>query len=183
MLRVTIPENELYNELTNEFIYTKTTTLSLEHSLVSISKWEAIYNKPFISALPDDKKTSKEILKYIECMTITQNVDPNVYLSIPADILKKINDYITAPMSATTFSDNKSGRPGREIITSELIYYWMIAYQIPFDCEKWHINRLLNLIRICSIKNAPKKKMSKSDLMSRNTAINAARRARMGSTG
>jgi hypothetical protein len=115
-------------------------------------------------------------------MTITQNVDPDLYNHLTAENIEKINQYIYAPMTATTFSDNKT-KPNREIITSELVYYWMVALNIPFECQKWHLNRLLTLIRICNVKNEPPKKMSKRDVMSRNAALNAARRKQFNTNG
>ena len=122
-------------------------------------------------------------MDYIKCMTITQNVDPDVYNHLTAKNIEDINNYIYAPMTATTFSDDKNGKSNREIITSELVYYWMVALQIPFECQKWHLNRLLTLIRICNVKNQPPKKMSKRDVMSRNAALNAARRKQLNTSG
>ena len=148
-------------------------------SRTAISKWESKWNKPFLGS---DEKTIDEIIDYIKCMTITQNVNSELYEYLPAQCVKQINDYITAPMTATTFRNDNS-RPSREIITSELIYYWMVAFNIPFECQKWHINRLLTLIRICSIKNEPEKKMSRNEVLSRNRALNEARRKAMNSKG
>lgn len=174
MLRITIPSQELYNEKENKIITTKETTLQLEHSLVSISKWESKWGKPFISD-GEENKSTEELIDYIKCMTITQNVDPKIYNYITVENIKEINEYINAPMTATTIKQTASGTK-KERITSELIYYWMVANEIPFDCEKWHLNRLLTLIRICSIKNQPSKKMSKNEILSRNAKLNAARR-------
>lgn len=180
MLQITIPSTELWDEQKEEFVYTKEKTLQLEHSLVSISKWESKWNKSFLSS---KEKTTEEIIDYIRCMTITQNVDPEVYTRLPNRTIQEIYDYINAPMTATVFSD--TGRKGgnRDVITSELIYYWMIALNIPFECQKWHLNRLLTLIRVCEIKNAPPKKMSKRETMSRNAALNAARRKKYNTKG
>lgn len=122
-------------------------------------------------------------MDYIKCMTITQNVDPDLYNHLTAENIEEINQYIYAPMTATTFSDDKTNKPNREIITSELVYYWMVALNIPFECQKWHLNRLLTLIRICNVKNQPPKKMSKRDVMSRNAALNAARRKQFNTNG
>ena len=176
MLRITIPEQELYDERTNKIITTKAVTLQLEHSLVSISKWEARWKKPFISESGENNKTTEETIDYIKCMTITQNVDPKVYNFLTVENIREINSYIESPMTATTIKETESGKTKKEIITSELIYYWMVANEIPFECEKWHLNRLLTLIRVCSIKNTPPKKMSKSEILSRNAKLNAARR-------
>ncbi len=115
-------------------------------------------------------------MEYIKCMTITQNVDPLVYDWLPSESVKEIMEYITAPMSATTFSDNIIKKKNTEVLTSELFYYLMVAYQIPFECEKWHFNRLLNLIKICQIKNEPAKKMTQSEIMAQNAKLNAERR-------
>ena len=178
MLLLTIPPIEMFNEKTSEFVYSKETKISLEHSLVSLSKWESKWNKPFLSK---DNKTLEETIDYIRCMTITQNVDPEVYFRLTDENINTINKYIESPMTATTFSDN--GHSSREIITSELIYYWMSSLNIPMECQKWHLNRLLTLIRVCNIKNAPAKKMSRREIMNRNAALNAARRKKLNSTG
>lgn len=180
MLKITIPATEQWDEINQEFINTKEQTLQLEHSLVSLSKWESKWCKPFLSR---EIKTEEETLDYIRCMTITQNVDPNVYKFIPDAIREDIKKYIDAPMTATWFSDEKNGKGSSEQITSELVYYWMIAQNIPFECEKWHLNRLLTLINVCNIKSQPSKKMSKKALMSRNAALNAARRKQFNTKG
>ena len=171
MLKITIPASEQYNSETNTFFTTKEQHLSLEHSLLSISKWESKWKKPFLSK---DDKTYEESIDYVRCMTITQNVDPLAYYSIKDAQLKQILDYIQDPMTATWFSEKKP--PSREIITNEIIYYWMTALNIPFSCEKWHLNRLLTLIRVCSEKNQPPKKMKRGDILRSNQALNAARR-------
>ena len=180
MLTVCIPSVEKWDEKKNEFVHTKGGILQLEHSLVSISKWESRWNKPFLTK---DIKTSEQLLDYIRCMTMTQNVPADIYDDIPKDVLKNIVTYINSPMTATTFSqhDNKGG--SREIITSELIYFWMVNYGIPFECQKWHLNRLLTLIRICNVKNQPVKKMGKKELLSRNAQLNAARRKKLNTRG
>lgn len=180
MLQIIIPTTELFDEQTNEFVVVKGQKLQLEHSLVSISKWESKWNKVFLDKQP---KTVEETIDYIKCMTLTPNVSPLVYKCVTNANIQEINKYIEAPMTATYFSENQKGRGSREKVTSELIYYWMIALQIPFECQKWHLNRLLTLIRICNIKNAPPKKMSKRQIMSRNAALNAARRKQYNSTG
>lgn len=180
MLKIVIPATEFYDMKRGEFIQIKEQALQLEHSLVSISKWEAIWKKPFLS---NTDKTMEETISYIECMTTTQNVDPNVYLAINRDILKNVSEYIDDPMTATTFSNDNRMHHNREIITSELIYYWMIYHGIPFECRKWHLNRLLTLINICSLKEQPAQKMPMSELMARNKSLNAARRKKYGTRG
>lgn len=180
MLRITIPAAELWDEAKQEFVTTKEQTLQLEHSLVSLSKWESKWHKAFLGK---QEKTSEEILDYIRCMTITQNVKPEIYKFFTNENIQQINDYIAAPMTATYFSNENQGGINREIVTSELIYYWMIALNIPFECQKWHLNRLLTLIKVCNIKNTPPKKMSRQQIMSRNAALNAARRQKLNSRG
>jgi len=180
MLRITIPAVEQWDEQKQEFITTKEQTLSLEHSLVSLSKWESKWCKAFLTK---DNKTSEETLDYIKFMTLTQNVDSEVYNYLTNGNISEINEYIEAPMTATYFSDEKTSKTSREQITAELIYYWMIALNIPFECQKWHLNRLLTLIKVCNIKNQPPKKRSKKDIMSQNAALNAARRKQLNTKG
>lgn len=180
MLQIVVPAVEYWDESKNEFIHMKEQMLQLEHSLVSLSKWESKWCKPFFSK---QEKTYEETIDYIKCMTITQNVKDDVYTRLTNDNVMQINKYIEAPMTATTFSKDANGKGGKEIITSELIYYWMIALNIPFECQKWHINRLLTLVRVCNVKNEPSKKMSKKDIMSRNRALNAARKKQLNSKG
>lgn len=181
MLTITIPASEYYNQKEDKF-YTnkKPQTITLEHSLVSISKWEAKWHKPFLSEGP---KTLEESIDYVRCMTLTQNVNPETYNFLSKDNFAEINNYIQDPMTASTVSDKGNKRASREIVTSELIYYWMIALTIPMKCEKWHLNRLLMLIRICEAKQEKPKKMSKGDIMRSNRSLNAARRKASGSRG
>ena len=180
MLTLIIPETELWDEGKQEFIYVKAQTLQLEHSLVSLSKWESKWCKAFIEK---QEKTDEETLDYIRCMTLTKNVDPMVYKYLNKSSIDKIYDYINAPMTATVFSNTQTGKGSREIVTAELIYYWMIALNIPFECQKWHLNRLLTLIQVCNIKNQPPKKMSRREILSRNASLNAARRQKYNTTG
>lgn len=181
MLIITIPGREEFNEATNEFTYEKSQTLCLEHSLVSLSKWESKWHKPFISK---EQKTTEETIDYIRCMTITQNVNPNIYGLLTTENINDVKAYVEDSMTATWFTEDKpAGGSKSEQITSELIYYWMIALQIPFECQKWHLNRLLTLIRVCNIKNAPAKKYSKSEILSKNAALNAARKKKLGTSG
>lgn len=187
MLTITIPAKvrEGYDELTEEFVYEileEEQTLCLEHSLVSLSKWESKWCKPFLSS---KNKTDEEILDYIKCMTLTPNVDSEVYDRITQENLDDIQKYIGAPMTATTFSEDKTGKGKREIITAELIYYWMVALNIPFKCERWHLNRLITLVRVCNIKNAPpkKKKPNTQATASKYAQMNAARKAKLHTKG
>lgn len=181
MLILNIPETELYDERTERFIQVKPIALRLEHSLVSISKWESKWKKPFLSH--KERKTLQESRDYVRCMTLNQNVDPLVYYALTSEHFAKINSYIEDKMTATWFNDRNHGAPSREVLTSELIYYQMVAYQIPFECQKWHLSRLLTLIRICNIKNSPGKKMSRSEILANNQKLNAARRKAMHTKG
>lgn len=177
---ITVPAKERYDEINNEFITTKEQQLTLEHSLVSVSKWESKWHKPFLGR---DDKSDEEVLDYIRCMTITQNVDPMVYYGLNAAIIDEINNYINDPMTATWFNDMNKKSGDKEVITSEIIYYWMITLRIPWQCEKWHLNRLLTLIKVCSEKNAPPKKMTQRELMERNRSLNEARKKALNSKG
>lgn len=181
MLQILVPTTvESWDEEKEEFITPKYQVLQLEHSLVSLSKWESKWCKPFFDR---KEKSVEETLDYIKCMTITQNVNPEVYNNLTQENINAINKYIEAPMTATTFSDNHKGSGSREIVTSELVYYWMVALNIPFECQKWHLNRLLTLIRVCNVKNQPPKKMSRREALSRNHALNAARRKQLNTRG
>ena len=180
MLTITIPATEVFDEFTGEFVSIKEQTLQLEHSLISISKWESRWCKPFLSK---QDKTSEEVIDYIKCMTLNKNVSDDVYGYLTQSNINAINEYIGAPMTATYFSGTERGKKSNEQITSELVYYWMIALNIPFECQKWHINRLLTLIRVCNVKNTPPKKMSKREIISRNAALNAARRQQLNTKG
>jgi hypothetical protein len=179
---IIIPASDCYDEESERFITVKEQKLVIEHSLVSISKWESKWKKPFISTA---EKTMEELQDYVRCMTLTQNVNDDVYKAIPVDIMNEIIEYMNDPMSATWFSDIDKKHNGRngEVITSELIYYWMTAANIPIECQKWHLNRLMTLIRIAGEKNQPPKKMSKNDILRQNKSLNAMRRARAKSRG
>ena len=180
MLQITIPGAEYFDDAKQEFVYEKEQTLQLEHSLVSLSKWESKWKKAFLSG---KDKSYEETLDYIKCMTITKNVNPSVYSRLTNENLEQINSYISDPMTATYFSKDETKKNSREVVTSELIYHWMIAMNVPPEYQKWHLNRLLSLIRVCEIKNAPPKKMGRKELMSRNAALNAARRKRLNTRG
>ena len=175
MLKIVVPESEFFDEQKNEFVNIKEQTITMEHSLVSIAKWESKWHIPFFNGL-NSQKTTEQILDYIRFMTLTQNVDPNVYIIISnnADILEKINKYIEDPMTATTFKKGPAPNP-RQIITNEVIYWQMIALGIPIEFQKWHFNRLQTLIRVAQEKSSGKK-MSNTDILRSNAEINAARR-------
>ena len=179
MLEITVPGIELYDEDANEFIYHEDKKILLEHSLVSISKWESTWCKPFLSG---KDKTAEEVLDYVKCMTITEGVTDDIYARLTQDNFLAINDYIGRPMTATTFPAEQN-KGSREIITSEIIYYWMVSFNIPFECQYWHLNRLLTLVRVCNVKNNPPKKMSKNEVLSRHKALNEARRKQFNTRG
>lgn len=179
MISITVPEREFWDETKREFINTREQKLQLEHSLVSISKWESKHHKSFL----DSEKSVDEIIDYVKCMTLTQNVNPLVYQCLTKENIKEISDYIEDPMTATTFREDKAPGGKKEIITSELIYHWMIALQIPVEFQKWHLNRLLTLIRVCNIKNQPQKKRSKREIIDSYEAMNEANRKRFNSKG
>ena len=181
MLTIEVPISpEGWDEKKQEFVEPKVQTLQLEHSLVSLSKWESKWKKSFLSS---KEISNEELLDYIKCMTLTKNVSDDVYDHITTDNVAKVRAYIEDAMSATTFAKESGGSKNREVITSELIYYWMIASNIPFECQKWHLNRLITLIQVCSIKNTPPKKRSRKEIMSQNAALNAARRKQMNTKG
>lgn len=180
MLKIEIPDREIWNSKTNTFSMIKGASICLEHSLVSISKWESKYHKPFISK---DQKTREEIVYYIKCMTITQNVKDEVYSILTNQNMEEITKYIEDPMTATKIEKTNQSKANSQFLTSELIYYYMVAYQIPFECQRWNLNRLFVLINICNEKNKNPKKYSKKDILSRNAALNKARREKLGTKG
>lgn len=179
MIRIVVPATEAWDPIKEEFIVTEETKLTLEHSLLSVSKWESKWKVPFVS---NKEMTGEMELDYIRCMCTTPVKDDNVFYVIPIDKLKQIKAYIEDPMSASTFEEKKKSG-ARKTLTSEHIYCYMAMYRIPFETEKWHFNRLLNLIRYCGIENSPPEKMSRNELLMRNAKLNAERRARLHTKG
>ena len=180
MLQLIVPPRELWDERAEEFVYSKKHVLQLEHSLVSLSKWESKWCKPFLAK---SEKTDEEILDYIRCMTINQNVSQEAYAYMTEQNVEDIYAYIEAPMTATHVEKLQKDDGPHDTVTSELIYYWMIAFGIPFECQKWHLNRLLALIEVCEFKNSPPKKMSAQEIFDRNRALNEKRRNKWNSKG
>mgnify|MGYP003301929323 CR=1 FL=1 len=182
MLTITVPASERWDESRNEFVYSDKQVLNLEHSLVSISEWESKWHKPFLS---NTNKTMDETVDYIRCMTLNRSEVKNdaVYGCLSPENVKEIQDYIANPMTATRIKKEVHGNNTGELTTSELIYYWMVALQIPFECQNWPLARLMVLIRICNIKNQPAKKMKPQETISRYAALNAARKKQLGTHG
>ena len=182
MLTVTIPGDEFFNQETSEFETRGDIELELEHSLVSLSKWESKYQKPFLG---NDDKTQEEVLGYIEAMIVDPKISPGVISLLTKENYDEINAYIESKESATTFYDlqDRSSGGRKETITSELIYFWMVTFNIPLECEHWHLNRLFALIKICNLKNSKPKRMSKQDLARHNRELNAKRKAELGTSG
>jgi len=177
-----IPDGDLFDNDKLEFIPVKGCSLRLKHSLYAISEWESKWKVPFLEEKPP--KTPEQMLDYVKMMTLNKNVDPNVYLLLTTEDWEKIRAYIEDPMTATWFNDKDKSRAKKKVVTSELIYYWMVAQNIPIDiCEKWHLNRLLTLIRVCSIESQPPKKMGKSSIMNQNRMLNEARKAKYHTRG
>lgn len=180
MLDILIPSGiELWDSGKNEFVYSKETTLHLEHSLLSLSKWESKWCVPFLSK---EDKTYEQTLDYIKYMTVNK-VDPMTYNFLTVDHIEQVNRYIELPMTASKFYDQKKGSANNKPVTAELIYYWMLSFHIPFECEKWHLNRLLALIRVCSRETTPPEKMSRQELINRNHKLNEARKRKFNTKG
>lgn len=181
MLTITVPAREFFDEASQTFYETKEYQLRLEHSLLSIDKWESKWHVSFIGKGNKPSHTNEQMLDYIRCMSL--NIVPDeVYKALTPSNLNDIMDYINDPMTATTIRERPGSPMMNEVVTSTLIYYWMLELGIPFECEKWHINKLIMLIKVTSAKRNPKK-MSKSAIMRQNHALNKARRARLGSKG
>lgn len=180
MLQIVIPALEYWDEKKEMFVSEKEQVLQLEYSLISLSKWESKWCKSFLST---KELSREENMDYIRCMTITKNVSPDTYKRLTNQHIDQINEYIKAPMTATTFREGRGAKGRKRIITAELIYYWMVTFNIPVEFQKWHLNRLLTLIRVCEIENSPKKKQSANDILRENAALNAARKAQLKTKG
>lgn len=180
MLEIKVEAKEWWDEKQEIFVETPSAILQLEHSLLSVSRWESKWKIPFLSDKSD--KTTEQTIDYIRCMTINRNVKSYVYGSLSSSDIDKILEYIKDSHTATTIRKMGKKKGGREIVTSELIYYWMILYGIPFECQKWNLNRLLTLIEVCETKQNPKK-MGRNEILQSNAKLNAARRAKLHTKG
>lgn len=180
MLEITTREDEFYDERADKFIQIPACTLTLEHSLISLAKWESRWHKPYFDGLA---KSSAEDLDYIKCMVIGNVKDDHVFSTLSTENIYTIKEYINNPMTATTFQKKTSGKNKKEVTTAETLYAHMFAHRIPMDCQKWHLNRLLTLLRVCDLQNAPREKMSKKQTASWNAEQNAARRAKYNTRG
>lgn len=181
MLKITVPGVEVFDNAAQEFKTQGDFVLELEHSLVSLSKWESKYEKPFLSK---ETKSDEEVIGYIQAMTLTEDVPQDVFGKLSQDNLNAINEYLDSKMTATRIYElHEAPKTKQETVTAELIYYWMVSFQIPFECQHWHLNRLFTLIRLCSVKAEKPKKMSKGEIARRNRELNAQRRAQLGTKG
>lgn len=180
MLTITVPGLEVYDEETETFSTIGDIQLQFEHSLLSLSKWESEYQKPFLGK---EEKTAEELLGYVKAMIVTPNFPPDIFSKLTQKNLDEINDYINSKQSATTFGQMPETKGRGETITSELIYYWMVAFNIPFEVETWHLNRLFSLIRICNVKQSKPKKIPKNQIAARNRELNAQRKQQLGTSG
>lgn len=180
MLKIVVGGTEAYDEASSQFVRQGGSVIELEHSLLSVSKWESKHEKPFLSKAP---KTEEEVFSYLECMAQAPDLPPEIFSQLSDEHFEAINAYLDAKMTATWFSERPGAPKNSEVITAELIYYWMIAYQIPIECEAWHLNRLFTLIRICSIKNSKPKKMSGAEAAARRRELNEQRKRQLGTKG
>lgn len=181
MLALKIEKSEFFDSETREFLNVPETEINLEHSLVSLSKWEEIWEVPFLN---NNEKSKEQILSYVQCMILTPGISSDILRALSSDQYDQINTYISAKRTATTFSNHIQQKSSNEFVTAELIYYWMVALQIPFQpTETWHLNKLLTLIKVVNLKNTPPKKMSRSEILAKQRQMNASRRARYGTNG
>lgn len=180
MLTIRVPLKEGFNDDTQMWEVIESTELELEHSLASVSKWEQSFEKPFLGA---NEKTPEETLAYIMLMAVDPKTPPELFARLSEENFKQINEYINAKMTATWFREDKNQRPGRDIITAEVIYHWMIHYNVWLEAEHWHLNKLLTLIRVCNEKSKTPTKKNRRDMIAERQRLNAQRLAQNGGRG
>jgi hypothetical protein len=180
MLEIKLGATRQFDDSKQEFVMAGGVPLRLEHSLVSLSKWESIHEKPFLA---NEDKTQEEIMSYVECMILSTDYPADWQLRLSKENIEEIDAYISKKMTATWFRDAPGKPQTREVITSELIYYWMTVFNIPFTCETWHLNRLFTLVRVCDLKQSKPKKMSRAEVAAQQRDLNAQRRAALKTKG
>lgn len=182
MLQITVPKTEIFNENTNQFLWIPETTIQMEHSLVSLSKWEEKHHKAYLD--PKLQHSATEILDYFKCMTITKNVKDSVFLALSQRNIEEISSYINDPMTATTFNEMATTKKhSSKFITSEYLYFCMFSLGVPIECEKWHINRLMTLLKIFEEENKPQKKRSEAETLNYYAKLNAERKRKWHTKG
>lgn len=180
MLIITVPGVESFDDKSQEFVTVGEVQLELEHSLISLSKWESTFEKPFLG---EEEKTTEETIGYVKAMLLTPDIPPEVFSRFSQENYNQLNEYIAKKMTATWFREMPQSRSRGEVITAELIYYWMIALNIPFECQHWHLNRLFTLIKVCNQKNSPQKKMGRREAAAQQRSLNQQRKQQLGTAG
>jgi hypothetical protein len=172
MLTITVLGEEHWDQENEKFVYPDSFKLELEHSLVSLSKWESKWEVPFLGEKP---KTTEMVLDYIECMILTPDPPADWISKLSKENIEEITAYFDSKQSATWFNDHHPEPKTGETITSELVYYWLDICDIDWQAQYWHLNRLLTLVKIHTVKQAKPKPMSRSEMLRRRRALNKQR--------